>query len=91
MGLQGFVNAIAYGWTRDDFVQTLSSPDFIDEDKILDNNNEQDCDSTSGELKNEIEIAIGQASAANRADKSEFLETLYPSSDQENDSSFSDY
>lgn len=84
MGLQGFVNAIAYGWTRDDFVHILSSPNAINEVKILDNNG-QDCDSMNGELKNDIEEAIEQAK--NNEVKDDFIETL----EQEESSSLSDY
>ena len=70
--LQGFFNAIAYGWTRDDFVNAVSLKMEEEHDNMVDN------DITASP---DHEMEESASSVYSNSDK--FQHTIYPSSDGE--------
>lgn len=63
------MNAIAYGWTRDDFVQVIAVP-------LTNDQTEHNAHDDKDGAKNELEIS----NMSNADCKSSITETLYPSS-----------
>ena len=67
IGLQGFMNAIAYGWTREDFVQIITVP-LTNEEVENDSNRQQN-------PKHELEISDTHDTCVKT--RSSLIETLY--------------